>query len=1076
MQSLFDETDWYRAATLSERASSLKRQGLSEETNGELAARRLERWRTQTPFQREELLRQRLATDGLTLEDLVALLGEPRESLRERAPAPMQWLAELEEAFRAEPGSGPETAAGEGRRLDMMRLVEPLVARAKARLRSAAERIAAGRPSPLFEPDSAVAALSAMLVTNLARALSRSLVLELHVAVRSGQVEGETADEQMADFVTRFGQPERALGLLRQYPVAARHAVESIDRWLAFASEVLAQLAEDSELIRETFNAGEDPGPLVDAKGGVSDPHRGERTVLLLRFESGLRLVYKPKPLALDAAFQNLLLWLNERGAEPPLRPLLLLDRGSYGWVEFITPHPCASEAEVLRFYRRQGGYLALFYALSATDFHHENLLAAGEHPIPIDLETLFHSSPATVDGLPRVSLADEAVWNSVFRPGLLPQRIWAQNNAGVDISGMGAVAGQMSSVPVLRMEGGDGGLVRFDRKIVDLPVGLEHIPSLEGHEVAARDHIEAIAEGFTSLYRLILGLRDDLLAPGGPLEACAEAPTRFIARPTIVYDRLLTESYHPYVLQDALDRDRLLDRLWVDVEARAGLERLLPWEHRALEKGDIPLFTSLAGSRDVWSSTGERIPDQLAESGLDRVRRILGEMGEADLAIQLHIVNGTLKTLRMHAEEQVWPAYLFQEPEAPAPAERFLTAARAVGDRLESLAFHQNGSATWLGFNRMGSTGFWSFEPVGYGLYAGLSGIALFLGQLGAVTGESRYVDLARAGLATVRGRLAIDSGDWLGIGAFSGAGSILYTYLQLASAWREPELLDDAEALVEVLPAKIEKDEGLDLLSGSAGCLVALLQLHAIRPSRRTLDAAILCGDRLISQAMEMETGLGWLAPGTGPLPLAGLAHGAAGIAWPLAELAAVTGEERFHAACRGALAYERSLFSPAQGNWPDLREETQLERPGADRGFMCGWCHGAPGIGLSRLSCLGLLPEAELREEIEVALATTLKGGFGTNHSLCHGDLGNLDFVLEASRRLGKEDLAARVPRLATGILHGIEQHGWLSGSLLAPEIPGLMLGIAGIGYQLLRLAAVEQVPSVLMLEPPRGVGRP
>ncbi len=1073
MRDLFDETDWYRATRLSERASSLRREGLITDTDAERAAFSLDRWRAQTPFQKEELLRQRLAIDDLSLEDFIALLGEPQEELRDRTSAPPAWLVDLAEAFRDFPGSGARMRPEEARKHDTLLIVEPLIVRARERLRAAAQKIAASRPRPLFDPGSAVEVFSSILMANLAKALRRTLVLELHVAARTGQVQGGTPEEQMADFVAHLRQPEHALDILRQYPVLARHAVECADRWLAFASEVLEQLAADSDLIREAFHSGADPGPLVEAKGGVSDPHRGERTVLLLRFESGLRLVYKPKPLALDAAFQKILVWLNERGADLELRTLHVVDRGTYGWVEFITPSPCASAEEVRRFYLRQGGYLALFYALAATDFHHENLLALGEYPIPIDLETLFHSSPAPVDGQPREPLADEAVWNSVFRPGLLPQRIWARDNAGVDISGVGAVAGQVSSMPVLRMEGGDGELVRFSRKVVDLPVGLEHLPSLEGQEVAARDYVEAIADGFTAVYRLLVRLRDDLLAPEGPLAACADAPTRFIARPTIVYDRMLTESYHPYVLQDALDRDRLLDRLWVDVEIRPGLERLLPWEHRALEKGDIPLFTSLAGSRDLWTSTGERIPDLLRESGLERTRRILLAMGDADLACQLRIVQGTLKTLRMHAEAQVWPTYLFREADPPAPAERFLAAARAVGDRLETLAFRQNGSATWLGFTRMGSTGFWSFEPVGYGLYAGLSGIALFLGQLGAVTGESRYADLARAALATVRGRLAIDSGDWIGIGAYSGIGSVVYTCLQLAAAWREPDLITQAEALVEVLPGKIERDESLDLLSGSAGCLIPLLQLHAIRPSRRTLDAAILCGDRLLNQAKEMETGLGWLAPGTGPLPLTGLSHGTAGIAWALAELASVTGEERFAAACRGALAYERNLFSPEQGNWLDLREEV-LERPGVDQGFMCAWCHGAPGIGLARLACLPLLPEPEVRAEIEIALATTLQMGFGANHSLCHGDLGNLDFVLEAGRRLGREDLVARVPRVATGILHGIEEHGWLSGSILAPEIPGLMLGIAGIGYQLLRLAAVEQVPSVLLLEPPRMQG--
>jgi type 2 lantibiotic biosynthesis protein LanM len=1073
MPNLLDEADWYRATTLRERAALGERKGAPVETDAERADRRLGRWRAQTPFQQEELLGRRLATENLSPAEFRALLGELQQALRDRSSDPLPWLADLAEAF-AGPGSAVRLDPEAARKLDMVLLVEPLVVRARQRLLAAAERTAKRHAPAPFEPAAAVEAFFELLVTYLTKALKRTLVLELHLASREGRLRGGSPEEQLADFLARLREPEFALDLLRQYPVAARHAVECADRWFAFASEVLEELAADFDRIREAFAPGEDPGPLVQVKGGVSDPHRGERTVLLLRFRSGFRLVYKPKPLALDAAFQELLGWLNDRGATPAFRPLRLLDRGTYGWVEFITPSACASAAEVRRFYQRQGGYLALFYALAATDFHYENLLAAGEHPIPIDLETLFHPRPSEV-GTPRWErLADEAVWDSVLRPGLLPQRIWARDNAGVDISGFGATAGQVTSVPVLKLGGGEADLPRFSREIVDLPVGVGHRPSLGGEEVDVRDHTEAIADGFVGVYQLLVRLREDLLASGGPLAACAEAPARILARPTIVYDRLLTESYHPYVLQDALDRDRLLDRLWVDAEVRPGLERLLPWEHRDLERGDIPLFTSLVDSRDLWASTGERIPDMLPESGLARARGILLEMGEIDLARQLRIIRGTLQTLHMHSQEAFWPTYHFAEADLPAPADRFLTAARGVGDRLESLAFRQNGSATWLGFSPMAGSGFWSFEPVGYGLYSGLSGIALFLGHLGAVTGESRYTELARAAFATVRGRVEYDPGAWIGLGGFTGLGSILYTCLQLGTLWGEPDLFAEAESIVEKLPERIERDETLDVTGGSAGCLLALLQLHALRPSPRALAVAVLCGERLLAEAQEVETGLGWLAPGMGNRPLAGLSHGAAGYAWALAELAAVTGEERFRAACRGALAYERSLFSAQEGNWRDLRVDPASDRP-LNGEFMCAWCHGAPGIGLARLACLPLHRDPELRGEIDVAISTTLRWGFGGNHSLCHGDLGNLDLLLEAGRRLGEEDLLGRVARLAAGILGGIEERGWLSGAEQAPEIPGLMTGLAGIGYQLLRLAAVEKVPSVLLLEPPRGSGR-
>ncbi|MEQ8538204.1 MAG: lanthionine synthetase LanC family protein [Coleofasciculus sp. D1-CHI-01] len=51
---------------------------------------------------------------------------------------------------------------------------------------------------------------------------------------------------------------------------------------------------------------------------------------------------------------------------------------------------------------------------------------------------------------------------------------------------------------------------------------------------------------------------------------------------------------------------------------------------------------------------------------------------------------------------------------------------------------------------------------------------------------------------------------------------------------------------------------------------------------------------------------------------------------------------------------MAYERSLFSPGVGNWPDLREfETTVRSGNPGRvNYMTAWCHGATGIGLARL----------------------------------------------------------------------------------------------------------------------------
>ena len=56
------------------------------------------------------------------------------------------------------------------------------------------------------------------------------------------------------------------------------------------------------------------------------------------------------------------------------------------------------------------------------------------------------------------------------------------------------------------------------------------------------------------------------------------------------------------------------------------------------------------------------------------------------------------------------------------------------------------------------------------------------------------------------------------------------------------------------------------------------------------------------------------------------------------------------------------------------------------------------------------------------------------------------------------------------MAAAALESIRQNGPICGVPSGVETPGLMTGLAGIGYGLLRLAEPRRTPSVLALEPP------
>lgn len=168
--------------------------------------------------------------------------------------------------------------------------------------------------------------------------------------------------------------------VLEEYPVLARQLVTTVEQWVNYGLEFLEHLCIDWAELCATFSPESKPGLLTEVQMGAGDTHRDGRSVLLLQFREGLQLVYKPKSLAIDVHFQELLAWLNTCDRCLPLATIKILDRGTYGWSEYIAARDCLSEAEVQRFYERQGAYLALLSALEATDFHSENIIAAGQY------------------------------------------------------------------------------------------------------------------------------------------------------------------------------------------------------------------------------------------------------------------------------------------------------------------------------------------------------------------------------------------------------------------------------------------------------------------------------------------------------------------------------------------------------------------------------------------------------------------------------------------------------------------------------------------------------------------------
>jgi type 2 lantibiotic biosynthesis protein LanM len=611
------DAQWYAALTLGERRRLDPTPTCPDDA--ELAASRLRHWRTSVSgFDDPFLFGLRLAADGLDEARLLCLLGMSPRSLRDKVGEAPGWLARLLDVYsRSRPPSDPAFEAERQRGPVGLTAVafRPLLYDGLRRLQEQAAGILDNSAEGAANLEELAREWLETLLLDLALASSRTLVLELNVARVEGRLRGDTPEERFDWFREQLRAPGAVLRMLSEYPVLARQLLLLVDRWVEANLELLARFRDDRADLLAAFATQGDPGPLVAAEEIGGDPHRGRRTVRLLRFASGLRVVYKPRSVSLLAHFQQFLEWAN--GASPmiPQRILKVVDRGSYGWVEFIPQRECDTLDHLRRFYLRQGALLAILHVLGGVDFHRENIIAFGEFPVPVDVETLL--SPRLYGDATEVALGD-----SVMAVGLLPHRYGDQGPSGADLSGIGGAPGQLvARRAAWESEGTDE--MRYGVREDVLPAA-QNLPSLAGEQFNPRDFVEEIDHGFTATCRILIEHREELLSEDGPLRQMIEDEARFVARPTRFYAEIFSDSLHPDALRDGMDRDRMLDSLWVSVATNPKLSRLVSAEKRDLAGGDIPLFTMVASSLDVWSSSGERISGFFAETGMDAARQRL--------------------------------------------------------------------------------------------------------------------------------------------------------------------------------------------------------------------------------------------------------------------------------------------------------------------------------------------------------------------------------------------------------------------------------------------------------------------
>jgi type 2 lantibiotic biosynthesis protein LanM len=1066
-----------RAATLDEVLSDDFEPLPGQKGDADLAGRRLAAWCRASASGDWSLFGRRLDRDGFAFAPVLARLA----AVRRTSAALPSWIEDavwVEAALQDASGNAaPLPAPGKTDPCAFEQLFTSLVAQADTRLWSGLDARVADNLN-----EAARASLRLALLRELS-SLGTAALYERFAKARNASPPQHDAANPAAHNGTarydRFVVEMQAGGwrlLFEDKPVLLRLFATMTRQWIETSREMVLRLDADLAVIRRDILHSGNTGRVAGFEGNLSDPHNEGRSVRIVSFEDGARVVYKPKDLRLDAAWRALVERLNGAQAPIALKAAHAIARDGYGWTEFIDHAACPDAEGFARFFRRAGGWLALFHCFAATDMHQENMIACGDHPVPIDLEMILQagaeerSAEAPEDFA--FAAAAEIVGNSVTAVGLLPAYGRSPDNIVFAVGGMTADWNAKTEITWDKINSDAMRPAKSNQAAKNSP----NLPHADGRNAKFGDHVDDFVEGFAEYANFLL--RHGRGAGRGELfEGFAGAPVRNVIRATRFYYMLLQRLRNHKTMDDGVIWSAQADfiaRLSDWQSENNPLWPLQQAERAALVALNVPHFVSPSDGHDIGDAYGHSVHTALP-SGLDRARVRFENFDEREIAWQTEVIRENTNSIPRSAKPKATDkaAELQEAPRQDATItptkETFTAEADRIAAELAHYAIRRGPSVAWIGLDWLGDSEFSQLVCLGPDLYNGTCGIGVFLAAHAVVTGNKSSAELAYAALAQLRknlkGRNAARMARALGLGGAVGLGSIVYALAVMAKCLHDDGLLADARQAAELFTDDlIAADKQLDVVSGSAGGILSLLRLYRDSRSDDVLRRATKCGEHLLGQPRQGPEGRRtWVGQGSGPRGLNGMSHGAAGFAYALTSLAQATGRQEFAQAAAECIAFENLSYDAERHNWPDLRDAGGQFWP-------CQWCHGAPGIGLARIATAKIrgMDDARLVTDIQNAVEGVKLGRATAVDTLCCGALGGVEFFCAAGDALGRDDLRALAAQRLSAVLHTAAAAGdyrWNSGK--GRFNLGMFRGLAGVGYTLLRRVD-GTLPNVIIWE--------
>lgn len=427
----------------------------------------------------------------------------------------------------------------------------------------------------------------------------------------------------------------------------------AIRQWQQNALEMLTRIGQDLSLLQQTLLAGTSTGSLVAVDGDLGDRHNDGRSVAVLTFACGNRVVYKPKDLRCAQKFLSLLDFLNAAARFPAFPTRKVLCRQGYAWEEYVEQRQAETEEEAGRFFRSFGMLLRVLQLVEGRDFWIDNLRVNGEWPVFIDLECILHPRVgATVSHEKIMGLEPELYEESVLSTAAVTQTI--------DIPGFGAqdFGGLSSPGPRLLPLGMWSGYRDQRNGNLWLKGGRLYWepelawPRSAGKAASAIEYLRDLEEGFRESHSLLCRCAAHFLGAASPLVDIGDIPVRVLMRSTWEYLVLLRASLEPTALLDGNARELALAHVlstapnWGCGDNENRRLAIARRELDALRVLDIPDFYNLPSNTSLVGSSHFVVPDVFVGSAHARLRKRLSEVDTFDIETHVQILRSGVRSI----------------------------------------------------------------------------------------------------------------------------------------------------------------------------------------------------------------------------------------------------------------------------------------------------------------------------------------------------------------------------------------------------------------------------------------------